>query len=75
MSMFLPVRNVGGIVANAVCDRCRRKMHYTDLAPDGDAPGLRVCDECRDVEDPWRKPARQADKITLQYPRPEDDLV
>ena len=72
MSLFLPVRLGGSNVSVAICDRCRKKVYYDDLIQDGDAPGLRVCKGCSDEPDPYSKPARLADKISLQYPRPDN---
>ena len=74
MSLFLPVKSVGGTMAIAVCDRCKMKMYLGDLKPDGNSPGLRVCDECNDVLDPWKKPARPTENISLKYPRPDVPL-
>ena len=58
----------------AICDRCRLKLPYDALAPDKNAPGLRVCTPCSDNLDPWRLPARMPENITLRYPRPDDGL-
>lgn len=73
MSLYHPV-SVKGTAAIAVCDRCKLKMGYDDLRPDGNSPGLRVCKDCWDAKDPWRLPARQAENITLRYPRPDETL-
>lgn len=62
-------------LAIAVCDRCRDKMPIGKLKPDRNAPGLRVCDDCNDMFDPWRLPARAPDQVTVQYPRPDEALV
>lgn len=61
-------------LAIAVCDRCHMKMPYTALRPDGNSPGLRVCQECWDKKDPYRLPARQTENISLRYPRPDEEL-
>ena len=58
----------------AVCDRCKMKMVYDALAPDKNAPGLRVCAPCSDNLDPWRLPARMPENITLRYPRPDTPI-
>ena len=63
-----------GITAIAVCDRCNLKVHYTELRADGNSPGLRVCSACYDARDPYRLPARQAENITLRFPRPDATL-
>lgn len=73
MPLYLPV-NRGGTVAIAICDRCKLKCNYDDLVPDGNSPGLRVHEHCRDVKDPWRLPARQTERINLRYPRPDEPL-
>ena len=37
--------------------------------------GLKVCTEdCADLLDPYRKPARRAENISLRYPRPDEPL-
>ena len=59
----------------AICGRCKFKRSITELISDPNAPGLRVCVYgCVDDLDPWRLPARAADKITIQYPRPDEPL-
>jgi len=70
MPRFLPVRTQGNC-AIAICDRCRMKHYYSDLKPDPNSPGLRVCEKCRDVKDPYRFPARKTENISLKYPRPD----
>lgn len=69
-----------GNLAIAVCDRCNTKRKYLDLVPDGDKPGLRVCDPakfpgCWDEKDPYRLPPRQPDAITLRFPRPDVSIA
>ena len=73
MALYHPV-SAKGSVAIAVCDRCKLKKAYTDLQPDGNSPGLRVCVDCCDIKDPYRLPARQTEKINLRYPRPDEIL-
>lgn len=73
MGLYHPVSTKGS-AAIAVCDRCKMKMSYDDLKPDGNSPGLRVCKDCWDVKDPWRLPARKTENITLRYPRPDENL-
>lgn len=58
-----------------ICDRCKVKMSILDLLPDPNAPGLRVCVECRDLYDPYRLPARQTEKISLPFTRPDEPLT
>lgn len=67
-----------GDIAIAVCDRCRRKVPYRDLVPDGNSPGLRVSKShkgCWDEKDPWRLPPIQPDAMVLRHPRPDTDLT
>lgn len=71
MGLYLPVDAKGGTVAIAICDRCHKKKYYSELQPDGNSPGLRVCRECSDVKDPYRYPARKTENIALRYPRPD----
>lgn len=72
----MTINFASGELALAICDRCKRKRPYLALGPDGDKPGLRVCqdDGCSDVKDPWRLPAIQPEPITLRYPRPDTDI-
>lgn len=73
MSVFLDTSNET-VCAIAICDRCRVKYPWGDLVPDGNSPGLRVCEECRDVLDPWRLPAPPPDQISLRWVRPDAPL-
>jgi len=63
-----------GTVAIGICDRCKRKFSLTQLMSDPNSPGLRVCEDDKDIFDPWRLPARKTEDITLQYPRPDEPL-
>jgi len=65
-----------GCLSNAICDRCRRKVPYRDLRPDGNSPGLMVCQDpgCWDPRDPWRLPPIQPDNIILRHPRPDTNI-
>ena len=74
MPLYRPVRTGGNTVAIAVCDRCHFKVAYDELQPDPNAQGLRVCSKCRDGKDPYRKPPRQPENISLRFPRPDDEL-
>jgi len=58
-----------------VCDRCNRKMSLDELFPDMNSPGLRVCLADRDELDPYRLPARQPEKITLPFVRPDVNIA
>ena len=73
MPRFLDTRGKSSL-AVAICDRCRSKYSITELAADRDTAGLRVCKPCNDERDPYKLPARKSEKITLQYPRPDEAL-
>lgn len=74
MSKWLDTRG-NTTLTIAVCDRCKMKRAYDNLAPDINYPGLRVCNEgCADEKDPYRLPARQTERITLRFPRPDANL-
>lgn len=72
MPKFLVPR--GAKVAIAICDRCHTKKAYTDLRPDGNSPGLRVCADCWDIKDPWRLAPLPAETISLRFARPDEKL-
>ena len=64
------------ILSIAICDRCKMKRAYVNMGPDTNYPGLRVCNEgCRDQFDPYRLPARQPEKISLRFPRPDESVA
>jgi len=71
---FLPVKTSPN-AAIAICGRCRKKMYLSDLRSDPNIPGLRVCRECSDVYDPYRKAPRQPDDIVLKNPRADETLT
>ena len=59
-----------------ICDRCKMKRPYSDMRPDGNIPAIKVCsDSCSDEFDPYRLPARQSEKISLRFPRPDTDVA
>ena len=63
------------VISVAICDRCKMKRAYTDISEDRNIPGLRVCNEgCNDERDPYRLPARQSEKISIRFPRPDADV-
>jgi len=63
------------VLSIAICDRCKMKRAYTDISEDRNIPGLRVCNEgCNDERDPYRLPARQTEKISIRFPRPDADV-
>lgn len=63
------------VLSIAICDRCHCKKPYSDMRPDGNIPAIRVCsNECSDQFDPYRLPARQPEKISIRFPRPDEDV-
>jgi len=63
-------------LAIAICDRCKMKRPYSEIRPDGNIPGIRVCGQgCSDNFDPYRLPARQSERISLRFPRPDADVA
>lgn len=70
MSLFLDTRGLAwaGI---GICDRCSRKFPIGELMLDPNSPGLRVCRVDVDELDPYRLPARQTERITLPFVRPD----
>ena len=64
------------VLSIAICGRCSMKRAYVQLSSDPNYPGLMVCDEgCKDQFDPYRLPARQTERITLRWPRPDTPLT
>lgn len=64
------------VLTIAICDRCKMKRAYSDIVQDGNIPALRVCIYgCSDQFDPYRLPARQPEKITVRFPRPDADIA
>jgi hypothetical protein len=60
----------------AICDRCKMKRAHSVMRSDPNFPGLRVCDQgCADEKDPYRLPARQTERITIRFPRPDLDIA
>jgi len=57
-----------------ICDRCKMKFPLVELFSDPNAPGLKVCSKDVDEYDPWRKAARQAEKVTLRFVRPDESV-
>lgn len=75
MSLWLDTRGMSSL-AIAICDRCKMKRAYSDIRPDGNIPAIRVCSNgCSDNFDPYRLPARQPEKISLRFPRPDADIA
>jgi hypothetical protein len=50
-------------------------MSIEDLYPDPNSPGLRVCLYDRDELDPYRLPARQPERISLPFVRPDANIA
>lgn len=73
MSVWLDTRGKTTL-AVGLCGRCSRKMSLDDLYDDPNSPGLKVCRADRDEFDPYRLPARQPDKITLRFTRPDTPI-
>lgn len=74
MPVYLDTRG-NSVLSIAVCDRCNRKFGYTELMPDPNFPGMRVCKDDLDKFDPWRLPARQTENIALRFPRPDVSIA
>jgi len=74
MPVYLDTRG-NSVLSVAICDRCSRKFAYTDLMPDPNFPGMRVCKEDLDQFDPWRLPAIQTENIALRFPRPDVSIA
>lgn len=70
MPVYLDTRG-NSVLSVAICDRCSRKFAYTELMPDPNFPGMRVCKDDVDQFDPWRLPAIQTENIALRFPRPD----
>ena len=59
-------------IAIFICDRCKMKRPHAEARPDPNFPGLLVCGQgCADQKDPYRLPARQTERITIRFPRPD----
>lgn len=71
--LYLDVKTVGGTMAIAVCYRCQKKIYAGGLKKDPNNQNF-YCSECVDILDPWRLPARRAEDISVQHPRPDTDI-
>ena len=49
-------------------------MYLSELKSDPNVPGLRVCRDCSDSLDPYRKAPRQPENIAVQNPRVDEPL-
>lgn len=73
MSNLLPVKQVAGSYAVSICPRCSKKVYYGDLRQDPNNFNY-YCADCVDEYDPYKLPARRAEDISLQHPRPDEVL-
>ncbi len=63
-------------IAIFVCDRCKMKRAHSTARNDPNFPGLLVCSEgCADEKDPYRLAARQTERITIRFPRPDVSIA
>ena len=74
MSLFLKPKK-GQSSSVGICDRCHLKFYLTELGPDGDIPGLRVCKDCKDPKDRYKLPPRVTEDISLRVVRPDEKLT
>ncbi len=74
MPRFLDTRGNSSL-AIGVCDRCKFKFPIGELRADRNSPGLRVCEKCCDVKDPYKLPPKRPDNIVVAYPRPDETLT
>ena len=74
MPVYLDTRG-NSVLSVAICDRCNLKFPYTELMPDPNFPGMRVCSYDLDKFDPWRLPAIQTENIALRFPRPDQNVA
>lgn len=58
----------------ALCARCSKKFPEDELRADPNSPGLMVCEADYDEYDPYRLPARQTERINLEFVRPDIPL-
>jgi hypothetical protein len=72
-SVFLDTRG-NPTLGIGICQRCTMKFALHMLMDDPNIPGLKVCAADRDDFDPYRMPARQPDKLTLPFVRPDVPL-
>ena len=75
MPIYLDTRGEADL-GIAICARCSVKYPRTRLVSDPNSPGLKVCtDGCLDEFDPYRLPAREPDKITMEWTRPDISIA
>lgn len=74
MGAYLDTRGKSTL-AIGICGRCSRKFSLDDLYSDPNYPGLKVCRADMDEYDPYRLPARQPEKISLRFARPDTPIA
>jgi len=75
MPLYLDTRGNSSL-SIFICDRCKMKRPYDELQPDGNLPGIKVCQQgCSDQFDPYRLAPRQPEKISIRFPRPDDSIA
>ena len=74
MPLYLDTRG-RSTLAIGICGRCSRKFPMDELLPDPKYPGLLCCAVDRDEYDPYRLPARQPEKISLLFARPDTPIA
>jgi len=75
MPVYLDTRGLSDL-AIAICDRCKMKRAHAVMRSDPNFPGLQVCDQgCADNFDPYRLAARKTEKITIRFPRPDENIA
>lgn len=68
MSLYLSRGPIG------ICDRCQSKKYLSELKPDGDSLGLRVCSKCWDQKDRYKLSPNKTEDISLKFVRPDEPL-
>jgi hypothetical protein len=75
MPVYLDTRGQSDL-SIAICDRCKMKRAHAVMRSDPNFPGLQVCDQgCADDFDPYRLAARKTEKITIRFPRPDENIA
>lgn len=69
MTLYHPTPDTPGI-----CMRCQMRKSRKELRGDPNSPGLLVCKDCADELDPYRKPQRQPENITIIRPSVDEVL-
>lgn len=73
-SVFLDTRGES-CMSIVICQRCNFKFKFNQLQDDPNIKGFKVCKACRDDYDPYRMPAREPDKISPPFIRPDVGLT